>query len=318
MPGTVLGSGHIAVTQINTAVALKDVEKVFITLLLFTWGVVSDSSATPWTVALRLLCPWDFPGKNSGVGCHFLLQGIFLTQGWNPHLLPSRQILYCRATREACLPHYHIWKKKKNQKHLKLYMQKKIHKHVKSIILGIWGWVGYVVLYIVPCFLFLKSFQFACISVIIKIYFKESNSSSLSKFWRVLNHMKREEGLCTRGNKMFPKGTKRLGLALLLLTLNCLWNSQSKGFPEGIEWRWETTFVALFRNIKHQLQRKGHREPVQLGLRLWQKTALSSAPVKLGHFEKRYWPFWTSVSPSVNGNKYRNCIIGGLPWWYNG
>jgi len=28
-----------------------------------------------------LLCPWDSPGKNTGVGCHFLLQGIFLTQG---------------------------------------------------------------------------------------------------------------------------------------------------------------------------------------------------------------------------------------------
>ena len=28
---------------------------------------------TPWTVALRLLCPWDSPGKNTGVGCHFLL-----------------------------------------------------------------------------------------------------------------------------------------------------------------------------------------------------------------------------------------------------
>ena len=28
----------------------------------------------------RLLCPWDFPGKKTGVGCHFLLQGIFLTQ----------------------------------------------------------------------------------------------------------------------------------------------------------------------------------------------------------------------------------------------
>ena len=31
--------------------------------------------------------PWDFPGKSTGVGCHFLLQGIFLTQGLNPHLL---------------------------------------------------------------------------------------------------------------------------------------------------------------------------------------------------------------------------------------
>ena len=32
-------------------------------------------------------CPWDSPGKNTGVGCHALLQGIFLTQGSNPHLL---------------------------------------------------------------------------------------------------------------------------------------------------------------------------------------------------------------------------------------
>ena len=31
--------------------------------------------------------PWAFPGKTTGVGCHFLLQRIFPTQGWNPHLL---------------------------------------------------------------------------------------------------------------------------------------------------------------------------------------------------------------------------------------
>ena len=40
---------------------------------------------TPWTPA-RLLCLWNFPGKYTGVGCHFLLQGIFLTQGSNWHL----------------------------------------------------------------------------------------------------------------------------------------------------------------------------------------------------------------------------------------
>ena len=34
----------------------------------------------------RLLCPWGCPGKNTGVGCHFLLQGIFLTQELNLHL----------------------------------------------------------------------------------------------------------------------------------------------------------------------------------------------------------------------------------------
>ena len=34
----------------------------------------------------RLLCPRDFPGKNGGVGCYFLLQGTFSTNGSDPHL----------------------------------------------------------------------------------------------------------------------------------------------------------------------------------------------------------------------------------------
>ena len=42
----------------------------------------------------RLLCSWDSPAKNTGVGCHALLQGIFPTQGLNPGLLHCRQILY--------------------------------------------------------------------------------------------------------------------------------------------------------------------------------------------------------------------------------
>ena len=42
----------------------------------------------------RLLCLWNFPSKNTGVGCHFLLQGIFPTQGSNLGLLDCRQILY--------------------------------------------------------------------------------------------------------------------------------------------------------------------------------------------------------------------------------
>ena len=41
----------------------------------------------------RPLCPWGSPGKNTGVGCHFLLQGIFRIQGSNPGLL-HWQILY--------------------------------------------------------------------------------------------------------------------------------------------------------------------------------------------------------------------------------
>ena len=42
----------------------------------------------------RLLCPWDSLGKNTGVGCHFLLQEIFPTQGLNPGLPHCRQMLY--------------------------------------------------------------------------------------------------------------------------------------------------------------------------------------------------------------------------------
>ena len=54
---------------------------------------------TIWMVAY--LCPWGFPGENTGVGCHFLLQGIFPTQWSNPRflcLLHCRQILYHCAT----------------------------------------------------------------------------------------------------------------------------------------------------------------------------------------------------------------------------
>ena len=48
---------------------------------------MSDSLQPFGLQPARLLCPRDFPGKNTGVGCYFLLQGIFLTQGSNLHLL---------------------------------------------------------------------------------------------------------------------------------------------------------------------------------------------------------------------------------------
>ena len=56
-------------------------------------SVVSDSLRHGLQPA-RLLCPWDSPGEDTGVGCHALLQGIFPTQGWNPGLLHCRRILY--------------------------------------------------------------------------------------------------------------------------------------------------------------------------------------------------------------------------------
>ena len=45
-------------------------------------------------VDTRFLLPWDFLGKSTGVGCHFLLQGVFPNQGSNPDLLHCRQTLY--------------------------------------------------------------------------------------------------------------------------------------------------------------------------------------------------------------------------------
>ena len=51
--------------------------------------------ATPWTVAYQASPSWNCPCKNTGVGCHFLLQEIFLTQGLNLGLSHCRQTLYC-------------------------------------------------------------------------------------------------------------------------------------------------------------------------------------------------------------------------------
>ena len=49
--------------------------------------------ATLWIVAYQAFCPWNFPSKNTGVGCHFLLQEIFPTLESNPGLLHCRQML---------------------------------------------------------------------------------------------------------------------------------------------------------------------------------------------------------------------------------
>ena len=48
---------------------------------------MSDSLRPHGLQPTRLLCPWDSPGKNTGVGCQLFLQGIFPTQGLNPRLL---------------------------------------------------------------------------------------------------------------------------------------------------------------------------------------------------------------------------------------
>ena len=57
-------------------------------------SIMSDSFGPHGLQPARLLWPWDSPGKNTGVGFHFFLQGIFPTQGSNPGVPRCRQILY--------------------------------------------------------------------------------------------------------------------------------------------------------------------------------------------------------------------------------
>ena len=58
--------------------------------------------ATPWTIA-SFLCPWNFPGKNTGVGCHFLLQKY-----WSTREVPNLWTSLCSFFLSAALP-CEIW-----------------------------------------------------------------------------------------------------------------------------------------------------------------------------------------------------------------
>ena len=65
---------------------------------------MSNSFATPWTIAHQVPLSMGFTGKNTGVGCHFLLQGIFPTQRANHNSCVScigRWILYHSTTWQA-------------------------------------------------------------------------------------------------------------------------------------------------------------------------------------------------------------------------
>ena len=61
-------------------------------------SVVSHSLWHHWQHPTRLLCPWNFPGNNTGVIYHFLLQRIFPTQELNPSSCIDKWILYQEAT----------------------------------------------------------------------------------------------------------------------------------------------------------------------------------------------------------------------------
>ena len=64
--------------------------EVYLSLMLSLFSRVR-LTVTPLTVARQAPLSMDCPGKNTGVGCHFLLQGVFLTQESNPLLLSLLQ-----------------------------------------------------------------------------------------------------------------------------------------------------------------------------------------------------------------------------------
>ena len=58
---------------------------------------MSDPLRCQGLYPVSFLCPWNSPGKKTGMGCHFLLQGIFLTQGLNPGLEPRSPALQAES-----------------------------------------------------------------------------------------------------------------------------------------------------------------------------------------------------------------------------
>ena len=91
IPGLTLVSGSVLPLEVcrNPHGPAPPLVKVLVTQSCLT--LCNPMDCSPST---RILCPWDFPGQNTGVGCHSLLQGIFPTQGSNPSLPHWRQILY--------------------------------------------------------------------------------------------------------------------------------------------------------------------------------------------------------------------------------
>ena len=81
-PWTVAHQASLSITNSRSLLKLTSIKSVMPSNPLILYLPLD-----PWTVALQAPGPWDSPGKNTGTGCHALLQGIFPTQGWNPGLL---------------------------------------------------------------------------------------------------------------------------------------------------------------------------------------------------------------------------------------
>ena len=80
------GKGNPSSHDIMLLLLLSRFSRVRLCRTLFSSHILKEPT--------RLPCPWDSPGKNTGVGCHFLLPGISSTQGLNTGLPHGRWILY--------------------------------------------------------------------------------------------------------------------------------------------------------------------------------------------------------------------------------
>ena len=115
--------------------------------------VVSDSlRLCVWLQPSRLLCPWASPGKNIGVGCHSLLQGILLTQGSKQRLLHCGQILYHLSHQLREVERFTLFPKKETKSPTTIYLvccsanhvhvsPKKTLNCTQSQEGKVWGWV---------------------------------------------------------------------------------------------------------------------------------------------------------------------------------
>ena len=82
----------------------NDICLIYMHVYVLSCSVVSNSLRPQGLNPTRRLCPWNFPGKNTGVDCHFLLEGIFPTRGSILSLASAafdRQSLYHCTTWEG-------------------------------------------------------------------------------------------------------------------------------------------------------------------------------------------------------------------------
>ena len=92
--GKMSGRRYISMVRFQVPSFFLLVFSIFSITVSVSRSVMSNSLQPQGLYPTRLLSPWNFPGKSTGVGCHFLLLGIFSNQGSNLGLPHCRQTLY--------------------------------------------------------------------------------------------------------------------------------------------------------------------------------------------------------------------------------